>query len=536
MPNCPELILYKGSETATVLLDKDLEPVVEQARKLTSDFFANRHFQAPFLGRTAWAFYDRFFHDIALPYTRYQSLLLQCSGASKLETKNLPSDLFPLIKYLCSHHQIPWVDRPQKTSVKSYSTAFLHGLWRIFLGLYSMGSLAYLISHKSQRRIAVWTGDYISGKTNLDPRLGDLEPQLQAHDFQAIPFIRSTGVSAKNSLKNFFVRKGPLIYYECLDDIFFSCRTLKKANFTGQDWIETAFYGLYRETACSIEKRTQVWKYLFQKMHLKSFIPWFLSSRTASLLWAAKDAKIPSIGFMHGVSVISFMGHEFMKEYKGEPIGTDYFGTWSELWKDYFDKNSRIYPNGAIEISGPLKNLPFTKIPAKNSSEKIKVYFVAEAHLPVKEIVPYLQALMPHPKYELYFKIRPFGRDKFWQAFLKHPLYDKNRFYLISTPTPQCFSDADVVIGTHSTAVLEALAMNKPFLFFNTKKWGDYFGRHFFGNQQNQFWVSGPDEIVEKIEALLADPESLGLAQLHNKLFGDKSGSAWIIEKLKQNI
>jgi hypothetical protein len=244
---------------------------------------------------------------------------------------------------------------------------------------------------------------------------------------------------------------------------------------------------------------------------------------------------------------MSYLGHEFMPEYAGPPIGTDFFGVWSDWWKEYFLKNAKIYPKGGIEVSGSLKKMAFKNSFEQSSSlstqsyqldigqtKIINVYIVSENHLPVSELLPYLNQLVKMESTRIAFKIRPFGTDIFWNALTKHGIYDKTKFTCTNAPTPDCFLNADVVIGTHSTAILEALWLNKPILVLNTKKWGDYFDLQ-NSRVGKKVWVNDPSELIEKIRNLEQNQTSDALKELWINYFSQQSGSDWIIEKINTN-
>lgn len=536
MAKCPEVIIHTELEIIRLEVDSGLESKVTLARKFAGEFFSQTQFSETFSDPIAWAFYDRFFLDVALPYTKYETVLEKCRSAKSIKGQNLPPDLLLLLKFFCRHHKIPL---SYEVSI-SLSQCLSQGLkklagktWNLFLILYSLGSLAYLSLLRPKKLIAVWTGDYLGKSGNMDPRLGDLEKKLTDANISAIPFIRSTGVSLKLSIKNFFKRRGPMVYYEQLEKIFMvGLAEWHEPN--GRSFFETTFNGLYSRNAIQLNRCLKLWQFVFRRLQFQVFVSWFLSSRTASLIWGARKANVPSIGFMHGVSVMTYMGHEFMPEYNGLPIGPDYFGTWSKWWKSYFIENSRIYPVSGIEESGPLK--PMTYLPNienKKFHSKQKIFVISEAHLPVAEIVPYLERMASDPTKEIIFKVRPFGVDVFWEKLTQHPIYKKYRFQKSNLPTPICFEGADIVIGTHSTAVLETLALNKPILLLNTPKWGDYFDINSFFQNSCPFWVNSPDQINQKIQETLEAKNFVDWQGLYEKFFGRTSGTDWIIAKIQ---
>ena len=65
MSRSPELKISANGKSEKILIDSNLEPVVFEARKLTSDFYSGSKLPFSVDPKIPWAFYDRFFQDIA---------------------------------------------------------------------------------------------------------------------------------------------------------------------------------------------------------------------------------------------------------------------------------------------------------------------------------------------------------------------------------------------------------------------------------------------------------------------------------------
>jgi len=534
MSNCPELKIHKSSQITRISVDPTLESKVAEAREYTSSFFKDHHVRSDlFTNQTQWAFYDRFFHEIAMPYSKYKNLLEECYGASFIECISPPKDLITILKLYGYHHSIKLNFKIQFEAAK-YLKEIPSIVWRYFLIFHSIVLLSMLYVRSKKGLLVVWTGDYLGPQKGLlDPRLGDLETRLNASGIAYLPFVRSSGVSSRLSLKNFITRRGKAIYYEHLNNFisshFKSPNKLPKS----RDFFNSAFNNLFYAESKKLELHTKFWAVIFHKLQIKTFLAWFLSSRTASLIWGAKKANVPTIGFMHGVSVLSFMGHELMPEYEGPPIGTDCFGTWSKWWQNYFLQHARIYPSNNIEVSGPLKKtipLSKTNLP-KVLKTVVNVFIVSEAHLPIEQLLPYLEEIIKNQNFKIFFKIRSFGADRFWNLMKDHSIYNQYHFEFSDLPSPECFKNADIILGTHSTAVLEAMSLDKPILILNTAKWGDYFSFNALFEGNCPFWVKSPGEIQKKIdEALTSDRDWI---ELYSNFFGEDSGTEWILKKIE---
>jgi hypothetical protein len=528
--------IYSKNHEEILSISADAESSVVNAQEILSDFFknaSNRLINYP--GSTQWAFYDRFFHEVAIPYSKYKDHLERCLNAEKIESEELPEDLRKLITHFCDFHSI-------KLTVNKRSPLFNFGpkqlveiILKAFLCVHSLLIIAFLGLTRTKDLVAIWTGDYLTEKRSLDPRLGNLEEKLNQKKIAFIPFVRTVGVSPKQVFKNFLQRKGFAIYYHELNSIFLLFYSFESKQNKHDNFFESIFYSLYIVESKALKIQITFWNKIFKAIKVRSLIAWFLSSRTAALIWAAKKSDIRSIGFMHGMSVLSFMGHEFMPEYKGEPIGPDYFGTWSNWWNEYFKKYSNIYIKDNIEVCGPLKKsrleLNIKSRSKKNNSTNLKVYIISEKHLPVDQIFPYLSELKKTELYEMTLKIRPFGEDHFFKKLQLHPFYKDLNLKISNKQTPECFEEADVIIGTHSTAVLEGLILNRPILFLNTKKWGDYFNFQSTYQGECPFWVASPSDLQKKIQMVINS--DIDWKSLYSKFFGNSNGAEWIINKIK---
>ena len=137
-------------------------------------------------------------------------------------------------------------------------------------------------------------------------------------------------------------------------------------------------------------------------------------------------------------------------------------------------------------------------------TEPIKVLFVSEQLAVPAEVIPYLEALLQEPNFEIIFTFRQF-RDGFknWlmenrPQFLQHPNIKIAQDGLI-----KALQNCDVAVGSHSTAVLETLLQVKTPIFFQTKKWGDYYSLKEF-DDKSSFFAASPVELIEKIKNVIS--------------------------------
>ena len=94
--------------------------------------------------------------------------------------------------------------------------------------------------------------------------------------------------------------------------------------------------------------------------------------------------------------------------------------------------------------------------------------------------------------------------------------------------------DVDVVVGCHSTAVLESLFQLKVPIFLRTQKWGDYYDMA-ESDETRILLVENPEELVNRIKNVKTISQEL-LIKLREQYLGDphKNGSVWVIDQLEK--
>jgi hypothetical protein len=100
----------------------------------------------------------------------------------------------------------------------------------------------------------------------------------------------------------------------------------------------------------------------------------------------------------------------------------------------------------------------------------------------------------------------------------------------------EAFAQSDVVVGSHSTGVIEALMSLKPPIFFSTAKWGDYFEVKQF-NSIYHIFANTPEELVNYARESKNISKN-SLRDLQNMYFGDpyRNGGKWVVDQLESAL
>lgn len=272
---------------------------------------------------------------------------------------------------------------------------------------------------------------------------------------------------------------------------------------------------------------------LFRFIGLRVGIVNGANSRNFPELLAAKLAEMPVVGVLHGAPAQSYVVFEFMPQYDGKKsLAADRYGLWSTWWREYFIAHSKVYKPGQLFVSGPMRPIVGEDAPHVRG-KKYKVLFASEQLAAMQEVMPYLDTLLVRDDIIVYFKFRSY-RDGFkeWLLANRPDVLTKIPPEQILTGTMgEAISATDVVVGSHSTGVLEALLYLRPFIFYKTKKWGDYFDLK-MRIPQHDLYAESPEELTNYITKSRDVPEAF-LLRLREQFFGDprQNGSAWVVDQ-----
>jgi hypothetical protein len=509
------------------------ESKIAEALQLTSEIFSNveaSHYK--YKGyEVVWAIYSLVHTRFSIPFCEIKETLEDAEAISLEDLADKYRDAAriyaaatgkPLLTSACEQPLV-W-ERPA-ARIRALAKDML-------LVAYSLVSV--LIGRLAGRRkVAVWTGDFFSRATGGDFRLGSLYRDLRAARVYPIDFIRQDMNGFANTVKNMLRRRRLAVYYSSIDALV---RRLAK-----KDALPVALkreHRLHRQVLqsylCALKGHQaviRVFEFLFRLLGVRAFVAWELSDRQAHLIVAAKCQGVRVIGFQHGAGMETYMAHEFMREFTGaQKIGPDFMGVWSAFWLQYFRARSQLY--GSIEVSGPIRPLPQIGTREKKSKPVRRILWISEPLADVGELEPYI--LFIHANYELLIRKRPSTKDVFFSELAKRqPAL--TACGTSSGSIAQAVAEVDLVVGSHSTAVLEAAVIGTPLLLIKTQRWGDYFE---LSEKVKDYHI-----VVDSIESLRKSIAELGQrdvsAVLHEiavNYLGDRKrgGTEWLVHRIEE--
>lgn len=481
-----------------------------------------------------WMDYESIYHKFCLPYLQYHNLLMHLKDFNKIYLFQAPRPY--LFQYFLKAH-----DR-QCIMLRQFR---LRNLLPIPFGVFCqcLLSLCFLPWLKITRpKVMIRTSDKFDPPYNFDYRQKLICQELISRNIPFVEFIRSLE-SWHTVLQHAWQRKRPVIYSTAIIEFinyfakFFRSYSpsFSSSNPEERFWflVGTHYLRNIRGTIWSI----RAMKLILQWIGVKSAITIAGCNRTFCEVLGCKLAGIKTVGIQHGAIPRYFFVSDFMPEFDGEKLlSLDKYGLWSDWWKEYYLKYSRVFKPEQLCVSGHMRPLE-KEIPKSaplaecvNSKEPLKVLFISEQLANPKEVMPYLLALLSVKDVTLFLKIRP-QVDGFEDWLKNNEPGILKKAKALKGDIHQAISQSHVVVGSHSTSVLEALAQLKPLVFFWTDKWEDYYDIRSF-DTQGRFFAKDPQELIDKIRKSIDVPKE-DLRELQERFFGNpyQNGSKWVVDQ-----
>jgi hypothetical protein len=488
-----------------------------------------------------WIHYDDLMYKFCLPYTQYSRLLNYLKSFSKIHLYKPPfSSLF---QCFLNSHNLKYVITEEFSRKISFGILF-----QVFL------SIPFLLWIKLRGpRLMLWTSDQFDRSYDYDFRMKFIYEELRKKNIKFVEFIRSME-SIPIVLKHALIRKRPVIYSFAITNFvryianFFNKKNKRKLSnlrpLSNINEMECFRFEMAINSLRGVSDdilSIKIIKLILKFIGIKTSIIIAAISRNFYEVLACKLCDIPIIGILHGVSSKYYNVYDFMPEFDGEKsLSVDKYGLWSEWWKEYYIKNSKAYKPEQLYISGPIRPLlDKTTIPLNTSFEEedlIKVLFVSEQLASPSEVLPYLSILINNKNISVYIKFRSYN-DGFedWLKKNRPDILEKiNNENILKGGIQEAITKCDVVVGSHSTGVLEALLQLKPSVFFQTSKWGDYFELESF-NSKHCLYVENPQNLIDCVKKSKEIPKEI-LKELQHRFFGNPylNGSKWVVDQAEK--
>jgi hypothetical protein len=371
----------------------------------------------------------------------------------------------------------------------------------IFFSIWTIFSIFLL----KKSPVVIWTPDRVQGKYRCDSRISTLIADLVENNVDFIELVHESDISLGILIRNAFLRRRKVIYYPFFELI-------------------GKFLGLFNLKIKAIRRKNAIaqglFRVFFSKFSVNIYIPWFLSSRNASSVFAAKEmCDINVIGFMHSLVNKNYMPHEFNIHYEGVKYFDKLF-VFSDYWRNYYQRHSNIHKEILLFNSQSFFGSTIFANGIRNKIVLIDEQLLTDDDL--EGCVKELSQCHWICQFEIIIKMRVEGKSKY-ETLLKE------RNIIVSYSFDKSvLNSAFLVMGSHSTLVLESVLYSANFLFFTNTFWGNYFNvsSEYIFDSFNDFEFS---RVCEKLK-------QQDLINTKLKYFGsDSQSSMFSLLNLKKN-
>lgn len=487
-----------------------------------------------------WARYNSLFYNFCIPFTQYHRLLGFLKDFKKVylhEPKHTP-----LFFCYCEAYGCKLIVR--NTTRFFFSRLSLGVILQIFFtGL----SVPFLILQS--RPALVFTSDKFAPGQDYDFRMKFIYEELRHRRIPFVEFVRSLESSA-SILKRAFTRRRPVIYS---DAVIFLGNVIAfvtggyywaKKKFGRNRLVSNVEPEVYFKSLLAIQylpgvsgDMWAIWlmAWLVWLAGIKVGILTATTERNFHAVLGCKLNKVPTLGILHGVASRYATPYDYMTGFNGSKmLSVDLYGVWSEWWRQHFVAESDAYKPGQLAVSGLMR--PITVVPPRGLSDGSatfpRVLFVAEQTAAPQEVMPYLQELLKHEDFTVTIKFRP-HHDGFeeWLRINAPSVLQDSRVRIVKGGMQEAIAQADVIVGCHSTGVLEAVLQLKVPIFLYTRKWGDYYGM-LKAPDRRSFFARNPEELLQQIrQAQVVSSDQV--KALREQYFGNpqQNGSVWLVDQ-----
>lgn len=495
-----------------------------------------------------WIYYQSLYLYFCLPHTQYKRLLTHTREYTRVYMYNAPfQSLFSCYA------------RAYSVAMSFVGDSWIHMPKSLPLGvtlqmLFSLISLPAILAQR--KKVLVFTGDKFEQGTDHDFRLRYVYEELRKRGIPFLEVIRSLE-STKKVLSHAVFRARPVLYSEAafflgrfmcvLGDGHFRAQkefgpkrfeTIQDPDARFMTDVATQYLHTIYDDLWTIRLLT----WLFRISGVKAAYVTAANERNMHTVLACKINAIPTVGILHGFASAHYNAYDFMHAFTGEKrLTVDRYGLWSDWWKEYYIQNGNAYAADQLFVSGLMRPLQGNRteksVSKRVTTTPIRVLVVSEQLAIPEEIVPYLEMMLRDPGLQVRIGFRNY-RDRFELWLKTHRpdileiLGEKGIFRGTITGA---MPEADVVVGSHSTGVIEGLFYKKPVILFHTNKWGDYFSLERY--EGGVFYAKNPSACVEAI-ARSSEISDGAIAQLEKRFFGNphKNGSAWVVDQIEEYL
>lgn len=265
-----------------------------------------------------------------------------------------------------------------------------------------------------------------------------------------------------------------------------------------------AWFGSFGSAARTKRNRRIVSRWLLRALRPRVVYLIDESGSGQPLLLAARELGIPVVGVQHGAFVGSRQ-YDATLSASFDVVAVDTLCVWSEWYGRRLCAVSPIYDASNVRVTGRLRHAPAPG--SATTPARPRVLVIGERDTEYRDMVqPFLAALTAG------------GYSVRWRT---HPAERRNH---ASDSAADALRDHDIVIGSGSSALLEALYFERPVVILCSASFDDPAS---FAREGLAWRCETPGELVERCGRLLRDPSTADFVRRARTIvWGDASGKA----------
>ena len=482
-----------------------------------------------------WYFQQLTYASHVMPFLEWRKLLEVAQGYDAVLSFDVDDQLSELFGTYCEAFGIKYqASRSNWSRLKSWPLYPYRALTRWVAFSASLLSLPFLMLGRP--KVLLWQGSDLMTNDDHDFRLERIYRELRERNIAFVEAIRATRPLG-TLIRHMWIRRRPVIYHNVFVQLgmfvpaarYF--RTRKRARRKLPSFVDQhsgfdrflLILAIKQFHRCfSLQATSNLLKIVFRGIGIRVFVSTEALSRNADVILACKLAGVPTVGIQSGNAVRHYVIDDFLPGFEGAGPSPafDLFGLWSSYWRDYVVRHSDVYREEDTFVAGHIRPVLHNDTPklgedrlVQNAEVRnINVLLISEPLTDQSEIAPYLEEISQQKNMSISIKCRPERNDNIVSATRHIP-----GIALQTGTLARAYATCDVVLGSHSTAILEGAVSLRPMVFLNTRKWGDYYETRV--NKIGEF-AEHPRNVVSAIHRAFETPAN-ELKRRRNRLWGD---------------
>jgi len=419
-----------------------------------------------------WFVQDQLFHGWLVPFTRYRPVVRRALEGERIVEP--PPALDRLLKLVGTVAAKPFEISGRSRFFRGALERGLGALLRSALGILSwVTAIGFRLRGKT---IVLYAIDVVSPGSSCDFRLEPLYRELARRGYRYGEYLHS--LEGLDAIKNLFRRGRSGIFlsaaaapWQALSAFSYRRPATGWKRPAGivreEDWLflqALASYGL--EAATLAAGRYRACKRLLRLHRPKGALILDDSRHAHELVAACQELSIPVVGYQHGLAFNEYFTGLMAYGFEGARRHVfDAYGLWSEYFRQRLLQTSDLFDAKGTFVSGLLRPPLAAAAPATprvDGNDPIAVQVVSETLARTREVVPYVRKLLETLRFEVTLKLRPGEQPGPEWAGLGA------RLRTSTAEVYESFRHADVVLGTYSSVLYEAILALRPVVVVKT--------------------------------------------------------------------